>query len=200
MICRDCGCVIDRNGKHTREWKKSWVLDGRRVHSRLYCVWETMKTRCTNPNHDSYRFYGARGIRVCREWQKSDPFIIWSLDNGYQPGYVIDRMDSSKNYSPSNCRWIHYIDNQPNLKLTPDDVLAIRAAEGTQTEIGKRFDIHPSYVGRLKRLEHRLDVPVTLDGSPEPMGITDPNELCEECDRPMNGADGLFCADCQDDS
>ena len=39
-----------------------------------------------------------------------------------------------------------------------------------------------------------------VSGSLKQMGITDPDELCEECDRPMNGADGLFCADCQNDS
>ena len=54
-----------------------------------------------------YKFYGAKGIRICKEWlYHPDEFISWSLQNGYKDGLSIDRIDSSKDYCPENCRWI----------------------------------------------------------------------------------------------
>ena len=36
---------------------------------KLYRLWQTIKSRCENPNREKYKDYGARGIRVCDEWQ-----------------------------------------------------------------------------------------------------------------------------------
>ena len=41
-----------------------------------------------------------------RRMGKFEPFRDWSLSNGYSSELVIDRIDPSKNYEPSNCRWI----------------------------------------------------------------------------------------------
>jgi hypothetical protein len=63
-----------------------------------------MKTRCENPNRAAWAWYGGRGIRVCDRWSKS--FTAFLQDMGGAPeGLTLDRIDSSKNYEPSNCRW-----------------------------------------------------------------------------------------------
>jgi len=33
-------------------------------------------------------------------------FFEWSLSHGYNENLTIDRLDSSKGYSPDNCQWI----------------------------------------------------------------------------------------------
>lgn len=69
----------------------------------MHDVWTGMHQRCTNPKHISFQWYGAKGISVCDRWESFDAFIA---DMGPRPsGFSLDRIDSTKPYEPSNCRW-----------------------------------------------------------------------------------------------
>lgn len=74
--------------------------------TRLYRIWQAMKTRCYNKRNKFYSCYGDRGIRVCEEWEHDFlSFRTWALENGYSENLSIDRIDVDGNYEPSNCRW-----------------------------------------------------------------------------------------------
>lgn len=64
-----------------------------------------MRDRCYNPNSNSYRYYGAKGVSICQEWQAFKPFYDWAMANGYNDKLTIDRKNVFGNYEPSNCRW-----------------------------------------------------------------------------------------------
>lgn len=75
-------------------------------HTRLHNIWLTMRQRCEKPNCSAYHKYGAKGIRVCSEWNVFENFRDWSLNNGYDDSLTIDRINPRGNYEPSNCRWV----------------------------------------------------------------------------------------------
>ena len=81
----------------------------------LYKVWCNMKDRCNNHHNKRFDHYGGRGIRVCEEWATSyQCFCEWATENGYKEGLSIDRIDNDKGYSPANCRWSTYTEQNRN--------------------------------------------------------------------------------------
>lgn len=56
----------------------------------LYWAWKAMKQRCQNPKCKAYRNYGARGVKVCEEWQQFEPFLAWSLANEIEETIVTE--------------------------------------------------------------------------------------------------------------
>lgn len=101
---RSCGCLQKEKTKEANT-KHGWR------HTQLYVVWKAMKARCYNPRHDSYPWYGGKGITVCEEWKNN--FTRFALDMGadYEPGLTIDRIDSTKEYCKSNCQWLTKSEN-----------------------------------------------------------------------------------------
>lgn len=95
--------ITDKNGSNNPNYK-----DGRKG-TRLYRIYNGMKTRCYNPNSDSYKNYGARGVKICSEWLNDfSIFRDWALSNGYRDDLTIDRKDVKGNYEPNNCIWSTY--------------------------------------------------------------------------------------------
>lgn len=94
-----CGCDKEEKREHLSLIKQE---------KKLYQVYRSMRDRCNNPNHNDYKRYGGRGIKVCEEWNNRYGFIAfyeWAIKNGYKDNLSLDRINNDGNYEPDNCRW-----------------------------------------------------------------------------------------------
>ena len=76
-----------------------------------YFVWTGMHRRCNSRKHWAYKYYGGRGIRVCKRWSGPDGFANFLVDMGQRPKgpfrqVTLHRVNNNRNYSPSNCIWL----------------------------------------------------------------------------------------------
>lgn len=112
---KSCGCITRETPR-----RKGWCHE---VHglsrSRLYSVYRGMKTRCYSKKAKYYGIYGGRGIKICDEWLSNFmSFYNWAVENGYEEGLSIDRIDNDGDYEPSNCRWATAVVQTRNRRKT----------------------------------------------------------------------------------
>ena len=106
---QSCGCLqIER----TRQASITHGHTSGGKWTRAYQAWADMVNRCSNPYNKGFANYGGRGIKVCRRWQKFENFLA---DMGEKPiGLTLGRINNERGYSPSNCRWETYSQQNKN--------------------------------------------------------------------------------------
>lgn len=108
---KSCGCYMAINA--SKQFKTHGMSK-----KRIYHTWASMKARCLNPNCKEYKFYGARGIAICKDWKNAALFIDWAMKNGYKDNLTIERIDANGNYEPSNCTFIPLCEQGKNTRRT----------------------------------------------------------------------------------
>lgn len=117
--CRSCGCLGDISKKRKKYPGNNY---------KIYCVYRAMRNRCLLPTNKYFKNYGAKGVKICKEWLDNyQNFLDWALSNGWQIGLEIDKdikykekFPESKRgllYSPEFCQFVTHEENN-NTKST----------------------------------------------------------------------------------
>ena len=140
------------------EWAKKYRSKVKNKYDGLHTVWEGMKHRCLYSKHRMYKYYGGKGIKICKEWHNNFlSFYEWAKKNGYKKRLTIDRVDRDKGYYFDNCRFITQKENirgSFSTKLNIENVKEIRKLlkEGKllQKEIANKFNVSQCNISAIK--------------------------------------------------
>ena len=142
-VPKSCGCLRSHLGREAAKKGSSYRNGNTARYRRTYQSWYCMKCRCDDPER---KHYGAAGVTYPARWSHFDTFL---RDMGPRPtGCTLDRIDSSKDYSPDNCRWASQATqsaNKRNMKtikgvsLSKSKWAEIADAEITASEIRARL-------------------------------------------------------------
>lgn len=107
---KSCGCTrrektIKRNTKHGL------------AKTRFYNIWCSIKSRTLGKT----KFYEQ--VKLCKRWNKFENFYedmyksyLNKVSKVGEKNTTIDRVNTAGNYTPSNCRWASYKEQQNNRK------------------------------------------------------------------------------------
>jgi len=114
QFTKSCGCY---QKKRASEAKTTHGLSKTNLHK----VWKSIKHRCYNKKAWAYKWYGARGIIICKEWHdnfKAFYDYVSQLPGFGESGLSLDRIDNNGNYEPGNLRFATHKQQMNNTRIT----------------------------------------------------------------------------------
>lgn len=134
-------------------------------HSPEYHAWHDMKARCTDREHNAFKYYGGRGIKVCDDWLTGsgslEPIECFVRDMGMRPKgkFSLERRDTDGDYEPSNCYWAPL-----SLQARNRRVCTRHYYKGESLSVA---DLAEKYSIPMRRIQSRLEIGWTIQDAIE---------------------------------
>lgn len=116
-------------------------------------AWAAMIRRCSKPSHKSWPYYGAKGIKVCPQWQTSFARFLADMGPAPTPGSWLGRLDVRGDYEPGNCVWTTPMEQGNRRSYCRKIEVDGRVMTPAQAS---RLPGAPGPLAVLRRLEHGL--------------------------------------------
>lgn len=113
-----------------------------KVDHPLYGRWYSMIGRCKYPSHTSWKWYGAKGIKVCDRWLVFENFLA-DMGQIPFPTATIERRNNRGDYSPDNCYWAtptEQAQNRSDSRLLFYEGIRLTARQWSE-KLGIRFEL-----------------------------------------------------------
>jgi len=141
----------------------------------VYRAWGAMRQRCNNSKHPDFKWYGARGIKVCRRWNSFAAFFA-DMGSPPTPDLTLDREDNDKGYGPGNCRWATWTEQARNRRRS------FLLSDGTHLgalvdKTGLRYSTVTQRIARGMSVGEALGTPLRQRGRHRVLSPRDEEEL-----------------------
>lgn len=165
-VCRcECGKIKDVSGFDLRNGKvlscgcfnRDKSITHGKSKTKTYNIWHGILMRCNNPNDTTYKYYGARGIKVCKRWYKFENFLK-DMGECPSPDHTIDRVNVDRDYKPSNCKWATRSEQMRNRrpydnwnqKIPHSEVKKIRKSKKTSKELAEHYGVNYKHICAIR--------------------------------------------------
>lgn len=142
-ICKANGCDRDY---HARGYCGTHYKHFIRPTTPEYTSWIGAKRRCYDKGSNRFYRYGGLGIKMCDRWKYSFENFLEDMGHKPSPSHSIERIDITKDYEPSNCRWATVAEQASN--KSNNVFVTIDEKRMTLAECSRQYGISPSLLGR----------------------------------------------------
>ncbi len=115
--------------------------------------WKAMRERCLSPASKDWPAYGGKGIKISKRWKTFENFLA---DMGNRPeNTTLGRKDNEGDYTPKNCRWETYSQQNRNRTITKlsleiaAKIIQFKRQGHTYAETGAKFGVSATYARRI---------------------------------------------------
>ncbi|ABK45150.1 conserved hypothetical protein [Magnetococcus marinus MC-1] len=165
---KNIGCKCAREAsiaKAHAEYMQKVKDRGGPLPRQLKDMYDNMQKRCYRPETNRYERYGGRGIKMCDKWRTNRrAFYAWAIEQGWEQGLSIDRIDVDGNYTPENCRFIpierqtsntsrnRFLEWNGKSQIVSDWAreLGVRP-QALQHRVGRGWDLHRMFTQPFRR-------------------------------------------------